>query len=84
MAVDACLGETDEIGDIALWEGPVSPGTAVDNPLPPIGKISITAVVNTRGQNPHLGLGSTRLSLVYDLSRIIAKAIVKAIAQVNV
>lgn len=83
VVIDAALGGTDEVGNIEIWEGSIIPGGAVGNSLPAIGNIAITAVVNEAGQYPFLQLGTTRLSFVFALSQIIAKAILVAIAPIK-
>lgn len=75
IAVDACLGKVNEIGNIEVWEGGLEAGIAVGNRLPSVGDISIVGVVNAGGKIGYLDLQSTPLSTVIKLSRIIGSAL---------
>lgn len=75
IAVDACLGKNNEIGNIEVWEGGLEAGIAVGNRLPSVGHISIIGVVNAGGKIGYLDLQSTPLSIVMKLSRIIGGAL---------
>lgn len=75
IAVDACLGKSNEIGNIEVWEGGLEAGIAVGNRLPCVGHISIIGVVNAGGKIGYLDLQSTPLSIVMKLSRIIGGAL---------
>ncbi len=79
IAVDACLGKHDEIGNIEIWEGGLEAGIAVGNKLPYIGTISIIGVVNASGYMGYLDLQSTPLSIVVKLSKCIGKVVGEAI-----
>jgi putative sporulation protein YyaC len=79
IAVDACLGKNDEIGNIEIWEGGLEAGIAVGNKLPYIGTISIIGVVNASGYMGYLDLQSTPLSIVMKLSKCIGKVVGEAI-----
>ena len=43
VAIDACLGKTENIGHIVVERGPLFPGKAVKKELPAIGDLSIKA-----------------------------------------
>lgn len=75
IAIDACLGKGSSIGQFLLQKGPLHPGQAVGKDLPPIGDISVKAVVNVGGFMEHNVLQSTRLYLSFEMSRILARAI---------
>ncbi|SFL32977.1 spore protease YyaC [Pelosinus propionicus] len=79
IAVDACLGKNDEIGNIEIWEGSLEAGIAVGNKLPCIGTISIIGVVNASGYLGYLDLQSTPLSIVMKLSKCIGKVLGDAV-----
>lgn len=72
IAVDACLGEWNSIGDVITGPGPLFPGQALNKQLQPIGDINIKGVVNKGGYKEWQVLQSTRLSLVIDLAKCIA------------
>lgn len=75
IAVDACLGKANEIGNIEVWEGGLEAGIAVGHRLPSVGDISIIGVVNSGGKIGYLDLQNTPLSTVMKLSRVIGDAL---------
>lgn len=75
IAIDACLGHDEKIGEIILQEGPLFPGKAVKKELPPIGDLSIKGIVNVGGFMEMLVLSNTRLHLTYSMSQKIARAL---------
>lgn len=79
IAVDACLGQQQNIGKICVSEGPVLPGAGVNKKLDPVGDINITGVVNVSGFMEYSVLQSTRLNIVMNLSKIISKSLCRAI-----
>lgn len=83
LAVDACLGKPQEIGNVEVWEGGVQAGIAVGNRLPLVGQISIIAVVNAGGQIGYLDLQSTPLAIVVKLSRLVGGAVVALLDQLR-
>ncbi|MCC5467792.1 spore protease YyaC [Pelosinus baikalensis] len=83
IAVDACLGKNDEIGNIEIWEGSLEAGIAVGNKLPCIGTISIIGVVNASGYLGYLDLQSTPLSIVMKLSKCIGKMLGDAVHSIQ-
>jgi putative sporulation protein YyaC len=84
IAVDACLGNNDEIGNLEIWEGGLEAGIAVGNKLPSVGDISIIGVVNSSGFVGYLDLQSTPLSIVMRLSKCISRALEDAVNTVQV
>jgi len=79
IAIDACLGKNDEIGNMEIWEGGLQAGIAVGNRLPCVGHISIVGVVNAGGQIGYLDLQSTPLSIVMKLSKVIGESLADAL-----
>lgn len=75
IAVDACLGKSENVGYVSLGKGSVKPGAAVKKDLPPVGHAYITGIVNVGGFMEHLVLQSTRLSLVMKMADTIAYGI---------
>lgn len=78
IAIDACLGNVNNIGQIIVQRGPLFPGKAVKKDLPPIGDVSIKAIVNIGGFMEYNVLQSTRLSLTYDMGKIISRSLLLA------
>lgn len=79
IAVDACLGRSENIGYISLKEGPLQPGTGVNKTLPTVGDIHVIGIVNVGGFMEYLVLQNTRLSLVVQMAEIIADGLREAI-----
>ncbi|RDW16783.1 spore protease YyaC [Oceanobacillus chungangensis] len=69
IAVDACLGKNTSIGHIITGTGPLKPGAALNKPLPEVGDIHITGVVNIGGFMEYSILQNTRLSIVVDMAK---------------
>lgn len=84
IAVDACLGNSDEIGTVEIWEGSLEAGIAVGARLPCVGHISIIGVVNASGRIGYLDLQSTPLSIVMKLSKCIGGALRDALNSIQV
>lgn len=78
IAIDACLGSDQSVGQIIVHEGPLYPGKAVKKELPPIGDISIKGIVNVGGFMEMLVLQNTRLHVTYSMSNKIARALLLA------
>ena len=75
IAVDACLGKYSHIGNIGIGYSPVKPGSGLGKSLPEVGDIHIEGIVNISGFHPLLVLQNTRLSIVYSMAEITARAI---------
>ena len=75
IAVDASLGRSENIGKINLYNGPLSPGSGVNKSLESVGNISLTGIVNVSGYMEYIVLQNTRLSIVMQLSEIIAASL---------
>lgn len=78
VAIDACLGNANNIGEIIVHPGPLYPGKAVKKDLPPIGEISIKAIVNISGFMEYNVLQSTRLNLTFEMGKIISRSLLLA------
>jgi len=78
IAIDACLGNANNIGQIIVHSGPLFPGKAVKKELPPIGEVSIKAVVNIGGFMEYNVLQSTRLNLTFEMGKVISRSLLLA------
>lgn len=79
IAIDACLGKLQNIGNIIIEEKPLSPGAALNKQLPKVGDLSITGVVNISGSLEFMVLQNTRLYTVMCLAEVISKGIYHSI-----
>jgi len=75
VAIDACLGNVDNVGYINIGEGALKPGAGVNKHLPPVGDIHITGVVNVGGFMEYFVLQNTRLNVVMKMAKIICDGI---------
>lgn len=83
LAVDAALGRPEDVGLIRINRGGVFPGSAVSKVLPKVGDFSVTAVVNSGGENAGFRLNATRLNFVMLLAEAIAGGISDAAKIMN-
>lgn len=72
IAIDACLGKVHSVGQLICGLGSIKPGAALNKPLPSVGDLHITGVVNIAGFMEYAVLQNTRLSLVTDMAEQIA------------
>lgn len=79
VAVDACLGQPENVGTITVGAGPLRPGAGVNKNLPSVGHVFITGTVNVGGMLEYLVLQNTRLSLVMRMASTIAAGILRAL-----
>ncbi|WP_050606323.1 spore protease YyaC [Clostridium niameyense] len=79
IAIDACLGNIQNIGKIIIDCKPIFPGSAVNKNLPPVGDLSITGIVNMSGALEFMVLQNTRLYTVMTLAEYISKGIYHSI-----
>jgi len=81
IAIDACLGSTENVGYINICDGPLRPGAGVNKSLPPVGDIYITGIVNIGGFMEYLVLQNTRLNLVMKMSQVLVQGLCKTAAE---
>ncbi len=82
LAIDASLGNLNQIGYINIKKGPLKPGLGVNKKLPFIGDISITGIVNVGGMMEYMVLQNTRLNIVMTMADIISKGINRALFKI--
>ncbi|NLI58748.1 MAG: spore protease YyaC [Clostridium sp.] len=75
IAVDASVGNPEHIGNIVLSNQPIKPGSGVGKDLPPVGDISISAIVAMAGFLPLVMLQNTSLGMVYKMAEIASNSI---------
>ncbi|SHH19879.1 spore protease YyaC [Tepidibacter thalassicus] len=78
IAIDACLGEKSNIGNIQIREGPIHPGKGVGKILPKIGNYSIVAIVDEINEDSKFTFSNIRLNFIIEMSEIIATSIILA------
>lgn len=75
LAVDACLGKFDHVGQLIIEEGPLRPGAGVKKSLPEFGDYTLTGVVNVSGFMEYFVLQNTRLGIVMRMTDIVVEAL---------
>ena len=78
IGIDACLGRLKSVGVIQIGMGPVKPGSGVNKDLPDVGDMHITGIVNVSGFMEYFVLQNTRLHLIMEMAKTIAKGIYDA------
>lgn len=80
LVIDAAVGSKKHIGFVSLSCSPLSPGKGVDRPLPPIGNISITGIINEASPSSDLLLPYTSLYLVNNLADYICNGLISVLS----
>jgi putative sporulation protein YyaC len=83
IAIDACIGLIDCVGDIQIKSCPIYPGKGVGKSLPHIGDISIVGVVDTLDTSDLFTIRNIRLSFVMKMAEVIANSLMIAVDKVN-
>lgn len=78
IAIDACIGDEECIGDIQIRHSPIFPGKGVGKVLPKIGDISIVGVVDSFGNSDLFSVRTIRLSFIMKMAEIIVDAMLSA------
>lgn len=71
IGIDACLGDSDNIGEIQCRNYPIHPGKGVGKLLPVVGETSIVGIVDCTTDNELFTNRTIRLSLVMDMAKVI-------------
>ena len=75
LAIDACLGSINNIGNIQIRKGPILPGKGVGKKLPQIGSHSIVGIVDKVDENNRFSFNNVRLNFILELAETIALSI---------
>lgn len=75
IAIDACLGDKNSIGQVQVKNLPIHPGKGVGKILPEIGDCSIVGIVESDENCDLFTSNNTRLSLVLNISKTIVDSI---------
>ena len=75
IAVDAAVGNSDDVGIIRVFNNGLKPGLGVNKDLNSIGDISVIGVVSERSEHNYKLFNLTRLNLVYMMAEKIALGI---------
>ncbi len=83
IAIDAAVGNVDDVGLIKVTDNGLKPGLGVDKDLGIIGDISIIGVVAGKSIKNHQLFNLTRLNLIFKMAEIIADGIEHYIKQID-
>ena len=75
LAIDACLGSINNIGNIQIRKGPILPGKGVGKKLPQVGSHSIVGIVDKVDENNRFSFNNVRLHFILELAEAIALSI---------
>ncbi|WP_164525548.1 spore protease YyaC [Siminovitchia acidinfaciens] len=84
LAVDASIGDKQDVGKIFLEKGPLIPGRAMNKVLPEVGDYQMKGVVAYREEfAPPKYINSTRLFSVKSLAKNISQIILAAVTEMK-
>ena len=83
LVIDAAVGKSDDVGRIKISSAPIKPGLGADKDLPPIGDVSIIAIISEKTKSNYEFFSLTRLSPVYHLAKIISEAVITYCEDIN-
>lgn len=78
IGIDACLGDTNSVGEIQARDYPIHPGKGVGKTLPDVGTSSIIGIVDSSDNNEIFTNRNIRLDLIFNMSKIIADSLIHA------
>lgn len=79
IGIDACLGDTENIGEIQVRDYPIHPGKGVGKSLPEVGELSIIGIVDSSENTEFFTNRTIRLNLVMEISNVIADALLHSL-----
>lgn len=83
IAVDASLGNEDEIGNIIIRKGPLYPGKGVGKKLPASGDLSIVGIVENASCDVASAIHNIRLHFIMSMAEVIASVIMEGLRHNN-
>ncbi|MBR7100251.1 MAG: spore protease YyaC [Clostridia bacterium] len=75
IAIDAAVGEQGDIGLIKISDCALRPGSGANKKLGKVGDVSVLGIIAEKSLFNYSVLNSTRLSVIYTMSQIIADAV---------
>ena len=83
VAIDAAVGEQEDVGIVRVQNKGLKPGLGVNKKLGELGDISIIGVVASKSLQNYNLFNATRLNLVYKMSSLITSGISKYLELLN-
>jgi len=78
IGIDACLSDDEDIGNIIIRDYPICPGKGVGKYLPPVGNLSIVAVVDSYNNSEPFYSRSIRLNFIMNMAKKICISLEKS------
>ncbi len=78
LAIDAAVGNSEDVGNIKVLNSPIKPGLGVNKNLSEVGDVSIIGIVSDKNQSFDKIINSTRLNLVVKMANVIKNGIQKS------
>lgn len=78
IALDAMLGNEDNIGDIKIRDVPINPGKGVGKNLTSIGDYSIAMIISDSDDEALFAFRSIRLDFILKIAKTVANGLIKA------
>ena len=75
IAVDAAVGDENDIGLVKVVDAPLKPGSGANKRLGKVGDISILGIVAKKSAFSYSLLNLTRLNVIYSMARLITGAL---------
>ncbi|WP_035284445.1 MULTISPECIES: spore protease YyaC [unclassified Clostridium] len=78
IGIDACLGDTEDIGEIRIRDYAIHPGKGVGKELPEVGIASVIGIVDSSDNAEFFFSRSIRLSFIMDMAKSISRIFMEA------
>ncbi|MGL5616922.1 MAG: spore protease YyaC [Sarcina sp.] len=78
IALDACLGDSNDIGVVCCRTEPLRPGKGVGKVLPSVGDLSIVGIIDSSDRSDLFSTRGIRLNLVMEIAQIITTSLIEA------
>lgn len=78
IGIDACLGDSNNIGEIQVRDYPIHPGKGVGKSLPDVGEASIIGIVDSSDNSELFTNRNIRLDLIMSMAKVITHSIIHA------
>lgn len=76
IGIDACLGDSKNIGEIQARDYPIHPGKGVGKFLPEVGESSIIGIVDSSDNNELFTNRNIRLDLIIGMAKVITHSLI--------
>ena len=78
IGIDACLGDTNSIGEIHVRDFPIHPGKGVGKMLPDVGDVSIIGIIDSSDNSEFFTSRSIRLNLIFEMAKVISNGLIQS------